>query len=158
MWFERHTPLMIAYWLKEGLRDVYKAKDRYEAYQRYYEWEKAIPDQFDKFKTAANSINGCKTEVFNYFLTKEKYTNAYTESINNQIKRIEKDGMGYSFDILRAKCLYGKEANERPDFGDDPFETIYKYAPRSNSISSKINKHLERITTFVMKLFSRKPQ
>jgi transposase len=157
MWFARHTPLCIAYWLKEGLRDVYKAKDRYEAYQRYYEWESTIPEQFDKFKTAANSINGCKAEVFNYFLTPVKYTNAYTESINNQIKRIEKDGMGYSFEILRAKCLYGKDLNERPDFGDEGFRNLYKYAPCSNSISSRIRRTLERVTTFIVKIFSRKP-
>jgi hypothetical protein len=28
VWFERHTPLMVAYWFKEGLRDIYKSKDR----------------------------------------------------------------------------------------------------------------------------------
>lgn len=156
-WFEAFPPLATAYWLKEGLRDVYAQKDRYDAYQRYYQWESSIPDDMKPFLEAAYAINNCKEEVFNYFLTPVKYTNAYTESINNQIKKIEKDGIGYSFPILRAKCLYGSKENQKPDFGEDPLRTIYKYAPRSNSISSRISRHLERITTFLVKVFSRKP-
>ena len=34
-----------------------------------------------------------------------QWTNAYTKSVNNQIKRIEKAGRGYKFDVLRKRCL-----------------------------------------------------
>lgn len=156
VWFEKHPPLMIAYWLKEGLRDVYKAKDRKEAYERFYEWECAIPDDCKEFQEVAATINKCKKEVFNYFLTEIKYTNAYTESINNQIKKIEKDGIGYSFPILRAKALYGSKENAKPEYGEDYFWDI-NLAPCSNSLTSKLRRAFERVTTFVMKLFSRKP-
>jgi hypothetical protein len=115
MWFERHMPLMVAYWLKEGLRDIYKAKDRKEAFEMYYEWETSIPDDMLLFKGVADTINDCKQEVFNYFL--HRYTNAYTESINNVIKKVEKVGVGYSFDVLRAKVLYGTTATEKPEWG-----------------------------------------
>jgi hypothetical protein len=76
------------------------------------------------FKALANTINNCKKEVFNYFLTDVKYTNAYTESINNLIKRIEKSGVGYSFDVLRAKVLYGTTASKKPKYGEKHFYAI----------------------------------
>jgi len=156
MWFARHTPLMIAYWLKEGLRDIYLAKDRYEAYQIYYTWESAIPNELRAFREVADTINNCKQEVFNYFLTETKYTNAYTESINNQIKRVEKDGIGYSFPILRAKCLYGSQENEKPDFGENSFWDI-DLAPCSSNPIARFRRKIKRITTFVKKLLGRKP-
>lgn len=115
--FKNYPDLLLPYYLKEGLRDVYKAVDRKEAYERYFDWEQAIPDHLKAFKGVAETINGCKTEVFNYFLTPIKYTNAYTESINNIIKKIEKSGVGYSFEVLRAKVLYGTTATKKPEFG-----------------------------------------
>lgn len=153
-WFAKHPPLALAYWCKEGLRDIYKAKDRYEAYQMYYAWESAIPDELKVFKEVAETINECKTEVFNYFLTPVKYTNAYTESINNQIKRIEKDGVGYSFKILRGKALYGPKENTKPEYGEDIFWDI---TPCSNNPISRLIRKFRRISTFIKKLFSRKP-
>ncbi|MDP4174164.1 MAG: ISL3 family transposase [Bacteroidota bacterium] len=117
--FKIHPELLLPYHLKEGLRVVYRASDRKDAYERYYEWEKAIPDDLTAFKGVADTINGCKTEVFNYFLTETKYTNAYTESINNIIKKIEKSGVGYSFEVLRAKVLYGTTATKKPEFGEN---------------------------------------
>jgi len=42
-------------------------------------------------------------------------TNAYTESINNIIKHIERIGRGYSFDFLRAKVLFGNSATIKPN-------------------------------------------
>lgn len=150
MWLQRNIPMLTAYWLKEGLRDIYKAKDRYEAYQMYYEWECAIPDYLEEFKEVAKTINKCKTQVFNYFLTPIKYTNAYTESINNQIKKIEKDGIGYSFEILRAKCLYGPSENAKPDYGDGGFYPINLTMANSNIIARFLRK-FGFITTFVEK-------
>ena len=122
--FKLYPALLIPYYLKEGLRAVYKATDRKEAYERYYEWEQAIPDDLLGFKNVANTINSCKNEVFNYFLTPIKYTNAYTESINNIIKRIEKSGVGYSYEVLRAKVLYGTIATKKPKWGETNFYTI----------------------------------
>lgn len=45
-WFEEFPELGVAYWLKETTRDIYISEDRYEAFQRYYEWECRIPDDF----------------------------------------------------------------------------------------------------------------
>jgi len=51
-------------------------------------------------------------EVFNYFEFKEKgilISNGPTEGLNNLVKSIMRIGRGYSFDVLRAKCVLGSE-------------------------------------------------
>lgn len=122
-WFEEFPELGVAYWLKETMRDIYiESKDRYEAFQRFYEWECRIPDDFKAFKDLQNTYNNNKQEIFNYFL--QPYTNAYTESINNIIKSIEKAGKGYSYEVLRAKVLYGTNATKRPKFSKDMEMTV----------------------------------
>ena len=123
-WFSQFPVLATAYWIKEGLRDIYNAIDRYEAFQLYYQWECSIPVEMKEFQEVRNMINGCKQEVFNYFLTPIKYTNAYTESINNQIKHIEKIGNGYSFEVLRAKILYKSALEDKPKYGSQGFIEI----------------------------------
>lgn len=118
-WFNRFPNLGKAYWLKEGIRDIYDAGDRYTAFVMFHEWEKSIPDNFKAFKELQKTYNNNKQEIFNYFL--EPYTNAYTESINNVIKTVEKEGKGYSYDVLRAKVLYSTRATKRPKIEDVNF-------------------------------------
>ena len=60
------------------------------------------------------TFNNNKDEIFNYFDRRE--TNAFTESINNIIKSVEKEGKGYSFEVLRAKILYRNTGKLRPKF------------------------------------------
>jgi transposase len=108
-WFKRYPLLEKAYWLKEGIRDVYNySKDKQEALERYAKWESEIPKEFKEFKAIRRTFNNHKKEIFNYF--DHPYTNAFTESMNNIIKSVEKEGKGYSFEVLRAKVLYGTEA------------------------------------------------
>jgi transposase len=108
-WFKAFPRLGTAYWLKEELRDVYRlSKDRQEALERINAWEAKIPDDFTEFKEIRKTFRNSKEEILNYF--DRPYTNAYTESVNNIIKSVEKEGKGYSFDVLRAKVLYGNDA------------------------------------------------
>lgn len=37
--------------------------------------------------------------------------------MNNLIKEIEKKGRGYTFDVLRAKTLFGTKATKKPKYG-----------------------------------------
>lgn len=120
MWFEEFPELGIAYWLKENLRDVYNCETKYDAFQKYYyEFQSQIPDTptFQPFRDVLKTFENNKQEIFNYFDRRE--TNAYTESINNIIKSVEKEGKGYSFEVLRAKVLYGTNATKRPKFKRD---------------------------------------
>lgn len=124
MWFRHFPELQVAYQLKEDLRDIYNhSQDKYEAFQRFYQWECSIPDNFTEFRDLQKTFNNCKQEIFNYF--DQPYTNAYTESFNNIIKTVEKAGKGYSFDVLRAKVLYGTTATKKPKF--DKKMNFYKF-------------------------------
>ena len=117
MWFEEFPELAIAYYLKENIRDMYNCETKYDAYQKfYYDFESRIPDTptFQPFRDVLKTFNNNKDEIFNYFDRRE--TNAFTESINNIIKSIEKEGKGYSFEVLRAKILYRNTGKLRPKF------------------------------------------
>jgi transposase len=118
-WFKRYPLLEKAYWLKEGIRDVYlQSKDKQEALERFKKWESEIPSEFKEFKEIRKTFNNNKKEIFNYF--DKPFTNAYTESMNNIIKSVEKAGKGYTFDVLRAKVLYGTHATlKKPKYTDE---------------------------------------
>jgi hypothetical protein len=49
-------------------------------------------------------------------LTKFRFTNAITESLNKVSKEISAQGRGYKFDVLRAKLLYRNEAAKPAKF------------------------------------------
>jgi len=121
---ELYPELKESYYLKEQLRLVYHAKDKKEAYGRFFEWEQSIPNSNKKFKSLQRTMNSVKKEMIAFF--DGNYTNAYTESFNNQIKRIVKLGSGYSYEILRAKVLYGTEATKKVKVKDVYFYEIEK--------------------------------
>ena len=52
--------------------------------------------------------------IFNYFDPGCGYTNAATEGLNSLIDIINKNGRGYSFEVLRYKCLMHSKAQEKP--------------------------------------------
>ena len=58
------------------------------------------------------TIENWKTEIFNYF--SYSYTNATTEALNGLIKLMNKNGRGYSFEVLRAKTLLSKRKVKGP--------------------------------------------
>lgn len=51
--------------------------------------------------------------------------------------------------------ISGKKENAKPEYGEDFFWDI-NLAPCSNSLTSKLRRVFERVTTFVLKIFSRK--
>ncbi|MBO6113405.1 MAG: ISL3 family transposase [Lachnospiraceae bacterium] len=111
-WFNRFPDLFTAYMTKETFRDIYNlAKDRTEADSMFDEWLKTIPD-FKAFEPMRKTMIKRRGHILNYW--DAPYTNAYTESVNNLIKKIEKAGRGYKFDTLRERCML--EINtEKPD-------------------------------------------
>lgn len=127
-WFERFPRLKQAYWLKEGIRDVYNySKDKQEAVERFAKWESEIPNDFKEFKEIRRTFKNHLKEILNYF--EHPYTNAYTESMNNIIKEVEKEGKGYSFEVLRAKVLYGTEATiKKPKYDHDMEFKAFSFA------------------------------
>lgn len=135
-WFKAFPELATAYWLKEGIRDFYlKSTNRQEALERFREWESKIPADFKEFKDIQKTFNNSLPEILNYF--DRPFTNAYTESINNIIKSVEKEGKGYSFDVLRAKVLYGTQATiKKPKYNEDmDFSGFEKAFQNSSTIT-----------------------
>ena len=126
IWFTTFPTLKVAYELKEGLRDMYLCESRKEAEEYFKNWKNSIPNDMKAFLDVANMINNWRTEIFNYFDV--RVTNAFTESINNLIKHIEKRGRGYSFEVLRAKVLFGTKATIKPRFGEQEFTTMERPA------------------------------
>jgi transposase len=129
IWFVTFPTLKVAYDLKEGLRDMYLCETREEAEEHFDKWKKSIPEDMNHFKDIAKTFTNWHTEIFNYF--DDRYTNAFTESINNLIKHIEKRGRGYSFEVLRAKVLFGTKATIKPRFGEQDFTRMEKFTMTS---------------------------
>ncbi|TYS67041.1 ISL3 family transposase [Sutcliffiella horikoshii] len=128
---EKYERLHTAYWLKEGLRDVYKQKTKYDAFQQYFKWEQSFPPKgANEMRKVQKMIEKIKQEVFAYF--DGRITNAYTESFNNVIKRIVRLGVGYSYDVLRAKILFGTKATEVKKLKDMNFNRIFNELARKS--------------------------
>jgi len=101
--------LTYAYALKESFRSLYRCQTRAEAEEHFEDWVNQIPTdaRYKPFKHTATMVKHWHKEIFNFF-DHGHVTNAGTEGRNRVIKLINKMGSGYSFDVLRAKLLYGK--------------------------------------------------
>lgn len=100
--------LKICYGLKESFRSIYNCQTRALAEEAFERWKAQIPTdhRYRPYKEMANTVERWKVEIFNFFDC-ERHTNATTESLNSIIKKVNRSGNGYSFDVLRAKLLYG---------------------------------------------------
>ena len=67
---------------------------------------KCVASEIEEFIEAAGTISRWREYIVNSFID-EKYSNGFTEGINNKIKVIKRNGFGYrSFKLLRARILY----------------------------------------------------
>jgi len=104
-WLNNYEDLAKAYALKEAFYDIYDARDGKEAYNRYEIWESGLTSDIKPyFDDLHRAVNNWYKEIFSYFTY--RHTNAYTESLNNIVRHIDRDGRGYSFEVLRAKLIY----------------------------------------------------
>lgn len=97
------------YALKESFRAIYNVETREEAEEAFEKWVAQIPPKNDDFKpffSVARTVRAWHKEIFNFFDT-DGASNAITEAMNGIIKRVNRLGNGYSFEVLRAKILYG---------------------------------------------------
>ena len=112
-WLEEFPMLGKAYWVKEEFYGIYESTDKFEARGRLWDWQMAIPREVEPYFTKIiSALKNWETEILAFFDHNPRVTNAYTESLNNLIKHINGDGRGYSFDVLRAKILYGTDASK----------------------------------------------
>ncbi|MCE2706865.1 MAG: ISL3 family transposase [Proteobacteria bacterium] len=103
-WFARHKILGEAYELKEGFYNIWKCQTKKDAEHAYTEWKNKIPiELIEYFAPIVSTIANWHKPIFNYFTS--RYTNATTEALNGLIKIMNRDGRGYSFEVLKAKML-----------------------------------------------------
>lgn len=108
--FEAYPVFQKPHMLKEEFREIYLlSENQCEAEQRYSEWCLHAAG-YPEFETVRNTVDNWHKEIFAYF--EHHYTNAVTESLNRLINEISDRGRGYSFDVLRAKVLYGTKATK----------------------------------------------
>jgi len=108
-WTLNFPQLGLAHRLKEEFFDIFDTSvDRYEAMNRYQEWKGQTPSSMKPYFADLNtSMKNWEKEIFNYFdLPDKRATNAYTETLNGLIKIMNRNGRGYSFDVLRTKVLF----------------------------------------------------
>lgn len=108
-WLNNYPELGVAYKLKEDFFKIYDARSRQDALDRYATWEKSVtPEVRDAFSDIIRAWGNWQPYILNYF--DHPVTNAYTESLNNLIRVMNRLGRGYSFEALRAKILFAEGA------------------------------------------------
>lgn len=118
-WVKNYPELGAAYRLKEDFFGIYDAQSPDEAQGLYLRWKAAIPPELaDAFHDLVRAWENWGFYILAYF--EHPVTNAYTESLNNLIRVMNRLGRGYSFEALRAKILFAEGAhkykNSRPKF------------------------------------------
>lgn len=104
-WKSKLEPLAEVYDLKEEFYSIWQLKNREAAELKYQSWKKKMSPTADKaFYELTNMIENWYEPIFNYFDL--RYTNAFTESCNSIIKRMQSEGRGYEFETLRSKMLF----------------------------------------------------
>jgi hypothetical protein len=88
-------------------------------------------------------MSNWRPEIFAYF--DHKATNAYTESLNGLVKHTNRMGRGYSFEVIRARILFGKGAQvEKYSF----FNRKGMFADHTGSIRIPTIPHISELPPF----------
>ncbi|MBD3612883.1 MAG: ISL3 family transposase [Hydrogenovibrio crunogenus] len=118
-WLENYPQLALAYSAKEAFYEIYDSNNLMEANKRYSAWREMIkPEIHSAYADLIRAFENWQPYILNYF--QHPVTNAYTESLNNLIRIMNRLGRGYSFEALRAKILFSEGAlkpkYKRPKF------------------------------------------
>ena len=149
-WTKNYPALGAAYRAKEEFFAIYDAMTVSEDQSLFREWEARLtPEIKEAFFPLTRAVNNWMPEIMAYF--ENPVTNAYTESLNNLIRVMNRLGRGYSFEALRAKILFTegvckvrKPKFQRPirDEGMKAYEcftTFSKMAPSTISTERESN-------------------
>lgn len=118
-WIKNYPELAEGYRLKEEFFRIYDAASPDEAQGRFLHWKGQItPEVAPAFSDLVRAWGNWTPWILEYF--NHPITNAYTESLNNLIRVMNRLGRGYSFEALRAKIMFAegahKRTNSRPKF------------------------------------------
>mgnify|MGYP002624427137 CR=1 FL=1 len=99
--------------IKENFADIYNARTRKEGEYLFEEWVKRA-SQYEEFTDSIAMIYRWHEYIFNWY--DHNVTNATTEALNRLAKEIAAKGRGYTYDVLKAKILYGTTAAKPAKF------------------------------------------
>lgn len=110
-WTEMYPVLGAAYKAKEAFHDIYTRRSKDDAQKAAQEWLASMDkDVAWAFRENMGALQSWWTEIFNHY--DFPTSNAYTESINNIAKGMNRMGRGYSFDVIRAPLLFNDDARK----------------------------------------------
>lgn len=114
-------PLLAAvYDAKEAFYGIYECKDRQTAVKAYLRWRKGLGADLERiFNELLTAVTNWNEPIFAYF--DHRFTNATTEALNSLSRKIEDEGRGYSFKVMRAKMLFSKKSHKVERFNRDRF-------------------------------------
>src|SRR5690554_8084760 len=124
---EKYPVIGVAFPEKEDFYAIYDAKSPAEAKALFNAWlHNLTPEIREAFNDLARAWQNWEPYICNYF--NHPVTNAYTESLNNLIRVMNRLGRGYSFEALRAKVLFAEGAfkteMKRPKFERKPANQV----------------------------------
>lgn len=106
-WLKNVPELKAAYECKESFFDIYDM-DWPAAAAAIRAWPASVPtDLRESFREITTALGNWEPEILAYFA--HPFTNAYTEALNGVTKVINRQGRGYTFEVLRARVLFRKE-------------------------------------------------
>lgn len=111
-WCNMAPILADAYWAKERFFDLYQCSSPAEAERYYADWLRTLPPTVeDKFRRLVAVAPRWLPMVYAYF--EHPFTTNYVEAVNRILDDLQRDGRGYSFEVMRAKLmLAGKLENK----------------------------------------------
>lgn len=111
-WFKLFPILADAYWTKERYCDLYLCASPAEAEAYYKDWLATLPPSVAlAYKTKCAIPRRWMPMVLAYF--EEPYTTGYVESVNRFLDDLQRDGRGYSFEVIRAKLMLAEKLERR---------------------------------------------
>lgn len=122
-WTGAFPQLLAAYEHKEHFYGIRDAITRSQAEAALDEWIATVPKgQKEIWSDLVRAVGNWREEIMTYFETDMPVTNAYTESINRLAKDKNREGRGYSFEVMRARMLYTtKHKKKAPTAKISPF-------------------------------------
>lgn len=108
-WDEIYPMLVKTYETKERFHNIYSHSNKIDAMKAAKEWQSTIDSELEVyFRSTVNALDSWWAEIFNFY--DRPVSNAYTESINNIAKSMNRMGRGHSFDVIKVRLLYDTES------------------------------------------------
>lgn len=115
-----HPRLRAAYETRNEFVKIFECGSRIKAARKFRRWESRIPSSIREVfrEELISTFDKWRNEILNYFSFPYKYSNGCLEGINRAIQQVAREGMGYSFKVLRAKVLYGLHRRKKARGGN----------------------------------------